>query len=193
MKDFNKKWWFRLIIIFYVVIGLSGISLVVLGIIDQVPRFSAYTSTYTFKCNDGYTKGEFKYGINETITSSSIYSINKNDYFYFNDPFMNSFTRALCADVKEIRNVVDQGTEEEKLILLNDIKNGNYSEFLPANDNFIIVTKDVKYFGSWKETILWGILYLTIFCVSMIVIRYVFLYILTGKHKLVFNEIKKKF
>lgn len=192
MKDFNKKWWFRLMIVFYVLLIIFGFGILTVNIVDSAPSFSAYASTFTIKCDDGYfTNGDFKYGKNESIISDNIYSVKKNSHFVFTKLSFNKITRALCADIGGVRNILKNGNIDEKNAFLNKIENGEIDELIPIDDNFKILVKDANYWGSWKDTILWGFLSIIGFIVFLFVIRYIFFYILTGKHKLIFNEIKK--
>lgn len=193
MNNLNKKWWFRLAVVFYVLLVLSGLGMLASSIVSNTPKFSPYDSTFSVKCDDGYTRGEFKYGSADiNITSIDYYSAKKDSYFFIEDPFYNKITKVLCANIGGMRNIIESGDKDKMATFLNDVRMGIYDNSIPETNNYEIFIKDAKYFGSWKGVILWGLLYLVIFIIFMFIIRYVFFYILTGKHKLIFNEKKNK-
>lgn len=183
MENLNKKWWFRLIIVFYVLIGLSGFAIVIIVTTSFVPKFSPYDSTFSYKCNDGYVGGTLKYGYSEAVTSNA-YPVKEHSYFYLNNESGVSLVRAVCMNYKNIRDV----SKEESLILGRSATRGEYYEYLPRENNFTLFAKDAKYNGTWSQTTLIGVIGLVILFFILYVVRYIFFFITTGKHRLIFNE-----
>lgn len=184
MNDLNKKWWFRLVTVFYILVGVSSFGMLVYTTIEDVPTFSPYLSTFSYKCDDGYIGGKYKYGSDSSDIKSAEYNPTKDSLFYIENNFSIKLIKSTCANVEYSRDGLN-------ITYFNNLKDGKYDQYIPKNDNFKIVVSDAKYWGTWKETILNSLLGLGILCISLFTTRYIFFYVLTGKHKLVFNEKRK--
>lgn len=192
MKDFNKKWWFRLIIVVYSLLGLTGVLISVDYFKSDIPSFSATESTFQFLCNDGFNGGKFTYGYSfsrdgEISTYDS--PARKNSDYYFKNSSFIKLTKIICANYNNIQDL----DKEKYNAVVNDLflDNGMSLAYIPQNEietNYKIIPKDIKYYSSWKQAIISGLSSLLVTAICLFIIRYIFFYIVAGKHKLIFNE-----
>lgn len=180
INTLNTKWWYRLVKVIFV---LSMVFFCVLSVsisfFDLKPTVDYLNSKYSYKCNDGNIRGDLEYGYNKVYRDYG-----SDELYVVND--LDKVIRRICSEFDYFNSL----NEEESLSYIRETH-----DLIPTNKfqdkNYEIIFKDKIVYGSWLHVFGASFLSLVVITLIAIILRFLFLYVLTGESKFVLNEIKK--
>ncbi len=172
--NLNKKWWHRLVKVIFVVGIIFTISIIVISVIDEYkPHINVNKSTYKVACRDfDVTFGEFS----GSITVSGRWLKSPGD----------EQARYLCSKPEAYTAFKSIQDEDQGLEFLSK---KSLESTIDYNYKLETINKVIN--GSWLEFFIHLIISIILCFIGFSLIRYVYFYVITNKHKLVFNEFKK--
>jgi len=174
--------------VIYVLIVLVVLTLIGFFYSERVPYINEYESTYIVECNSNkYTFGSF---------SGSTLNYDKKG---FEDEYIEKTVKYFCenTDIHKSHYNSNNNTEANELaqrLLLKDInltiggENTPSKIIIPKDKNFSLSIENKVVEGSWIKWSTNLLLHLLIVSIILIGIRYIYFFIITGKHKLIVNE-----